>query len=89
MIKKLKRRKVYVRFKYNIWATDLLEMGSLSSKNRVFKYLLCVTDVFTKYASVKLLNDKKGNTVLHSFIEIVSKSKRKPNKLWVDQGKEF
>ena len=33
MAKKFKRGKVCVRFKYNIWATDLPEMGSLSSKN--------------------------------------------------------
>ena len=32
---------------------------------------------------------KKGKTVLHGFIEIRNQSKRKPNKWWVDQGKEF
>ena len=39
--KKFKRRKVYARFKSNIWATDLAEMESLSSKNKNVKYLLC------------------------------------------------
>ena len=39
IIKKFKRRKVYVRFKYNIWAADLAETGSLSSKNRNVEYL--------------------------------------------------
>ena len=48
--KKFKRRKVYARFKDNIWAADLAEMESLSSKNKNVKYLLCVIDVFTKYA---------------------------------------
>ena len=28
-------------------------MGSLSSKNKNVKYLLCVIDFFTKYAGVK------------------------------------
>ena len=64
-------------------------MESLSSKNKSVKYLLCVIDVFTKYAWVKPLTDKKGGTVLNAFIEIVNKSNRKPNKLWVDQGREF
>ena len=50
VIKKFKRRKVYVRFKDNISAADLAEMRSLSYKNRNFKYLLCAIDVFTKYA---------------------------------------
>ena len=45
-----------------------------------------MTDVFTKYAWVKSLKDKKAKTVLHGLIEKVNKSKQKPNKLWVDQG---
>ena len=81
VIKKFKRRKVYARFKDNIWAADLAEMESLSSKNKNVKYLLCVLDVFTKYAWVKPLKDKKGVTVLNDFIEVVNESKCKPNKL--------
>ena len=82
-------QKVYARFKDNIWAADLAEMESLSSKNKNVKYLLCVIDVFTKYAWVKPLKDKKGKTVLNAFMEIVNESNRKPNKLWVDQGRGF
>ena len=61
---------MYARFKGNIWAADLAEMESFSSKNKSVKYLLCVIDVFTKYAWVKPLKDKKGKTVLNAFIEI-------------------
>ena len=43
-------------------------------------------DAFTKYVWVKRMKDK---TVLHGFVEIVNKSKRKRNKLWVDQEREF
>ena len=87
--KRFKRRKVYARFKDNIWVADLAEMELLSSKNENVKYLLCVIGVFTKYAWVKPLKDKKGKTVLNYFIEIVNESNRKLNKLWVDQGKNF
>ena len=59
VIKKIKCRKVYVKFKDNIWAADLTEMGSLSSKDKNVKYLLFVIDVFTKYALVKPLKDEK------------------------------
>ena len=38
--KKFKRRKVYARFKDNIWAADLAEMESLSSKNKNVKYFV-------------------------------------------------
>ena len=51
-------------------------------KNQV-GLILCVIEIFTKYACIKPLNHKKAITVLHSFIEIVNKSKQ-PNKLWVD-----
>ena len=43
--------------------------------------------VFTKYAWVKPLKDKKAKTFLHGFVEIVDGSKRKPNKSWVGQGR--
>ena len=73
VIKKFTRRKVYARFKGNIWAAHLDGMESLFSENRNVKYLLlCVIDVFTKYAQVKTLKDKKGKTVLNNFIEIVN-----------------
>ena len=89
VIKKFKRRKVYAISKDNIWTIDLAEMGSLSSRIRNVEYILCVIDVFTKYAWAQLLKDKKVKTVLNAFTEMVNESNRKPNKLWVDQGREF
>ena len=38
---------------------------------------------------LNLKRKKKAKAVLHGFAEIVNESKRKPNKLWVDQGNEF
>ena len=89
VIKKYKKRKVNWRFKDNIWAADLAEKGSLSSKNKSFNYLLSAIDIFTKYTWVKTLKDKTGKTVLNAFIEIVNDSNHKPSKLWVDQGREL
>ena len=66
-----------------------LKCNHFSSKNKNVIYLLCFIDVFNKYAWVKPLKDKKGKTVLNAFMEIVNESNRKPNKLWVDQGREF
>ena len=64
-------------------------MGSLSSKHCGIKYLLCVIDLFIKYAWVRPLKDKKAKKVLHCFIIIANTFKSKTNKVWVDQGKEF
>ena len=64
-------------------------MDSLPSKNENVKYLLCVIDVFTKYSWVKPLKDKKGKTVLTAFTETTNESNCKPNKSWVNQGRDF
>ena len=63
VIKKLKRRKVYARFKYNTWAADLAKMESLSSKNQGTKYLSYVIGVCTKFAWVISFKDKSLNLI--------------------------
>ena len=64
-------------------------MQSLSRKNKGIKYLLCAIDLFSKYAFVIPLKDKKGNSIVNAFNKIVKQSNRKPNKIWVEQGGEF
>ena len=88
-IKKFNKRKVYSQFKDNISGVDLADMQSLSRKNKNIKYLLCVIDLFSKYAFVVPLKDKKGISIVNAFDKIIKQSKRKPNKIWVDQGSEF
>ena len=89
IIKKFEKRKVYSQFKDNIWGVDLADMQSLSRKNKGIKYLLCVIDLYSKYAFVILLKDKKGISILNAFDKIIKQYNRKPNKIWVDQGGEF
>ena len=45
--------------------------------------------MFSKYVFVVPLKDKKGTTIVNAFQSILDSSKRKPNKIWVDQGSEF
>ena len=89
VIKKFTKRKVYSSFKDNIWGVDLAYMQLLSRQNKGIKYLLCVIDLFSKYAFVVPLKDKKGASVVKGFKKIVNESSRRPNKIWVDQGSEF
>ena len=51
-------------------------------------YLLCAIDIFSKYAWVVPLKDKRGISIVNAFQKIISKG-RKPNKIWVDQRSEF
>ena len=64
-------------------------MQLISKYNKEIRYLLCAIDFFKKYAFVVLLKNKKGTTVVNAFQSILNNSKRKPNKIWVDQGSEF
>ena len=68
---------------------DLADMQSLSKYNQGFKYLLCAIDLFSKYAWVIPIKDKKGTSIVNAFKKIISEGQRKPNKIWVDQGSEF
>ena len=89
MINNLKGGKYMRDLKIIFGQQILAKMGSLSSKNRGVKYLLCVIDVFIEYAWINPLKDKKAKTILNSFVEIVNKSKHKPNKLWLIKEENF
>ena len=86
IIRKFKKRKVYSAFKDNIWGADLADTQLISKFNKGFRFLLCVIDIFSKYAGVVPLKDKKS---VNAFQSILRKFSRKPNKIWVDKGSEF
>ena len=83
IIKIFKKGKVYSSFRDNIWGVDLADMQSLSKYNKGVKYLLCVIDLFSKYAWVVPIKDKKRTSIVNAFRKIISKQ-RKPKKIWVD-----
>ena len=76
-------------FRDNIWGVDLADIQLLSKFNKGFRFLLCVIDIFSKYAWVIPLKDKKGISTVNAFQKILKESNRKPNKIWVDKGSEF
>ena len=89
-IRKFKKRKVYSGFRDNILGADLADMQLISKFNKRYIFLLCVIDIFSKYAWAIPLKDKKGTSSLNAFQGILDKSiECKPNKIWVDKGSEF
>ena len=64
-------------------------MQLVSKFNKGFTFLLCVIDIFSKYAWVVPLKDKKVISIVNAFQSILKKSSRKPKKIWVDKGSEF
>ena len=58
-------------------------MQSLNKYNKGIKYLLCENDLFSKYAWIAPLNDRRGIIIVNAFEKTISKG-CKPNKIWVD-----
>ena len=50
---------------------------------------MCVIDIFSKFAWVVPLKDKKGVSIVDAFQKILNDSNRKPNKIWVDKVSKF
>ena len=65
-------------FKDNIWGVDLADMQLISKYSERIRYAFVVP-----------LKDEKGITIANAFQSILDNSKRKPNKIWTDQGSEF
>ena len=71
-----------------IFGCCLADIQSLSKYNKGKKYLLCAIDLFSKYAWVIPIKDKKGTSIVNAFQKIILEG-RKSVKIWVDQGSEF
>ena len=97
IIRKFKKITVYSGFRDNTWGADLADMQLISKFNKGFIFLLSVIDIFSKYAQIVPLQDKKVASIVDAFQKIFkdsdrseAKSKgRKPKKMWVDKGSEF
>ena len=64
-------------------------MQLISKFNKGIRFLLCLINIFSRYAWVIPLKDKSGPTVTKTFQKILDESDCKPNKIWVDKGSEF
>ena len=89
LLKNFKKRKVYSGFKDNGWGADLADMQLISKFNKGFRFLLCIIDIFSKYAWVVPLKDRKCISIVNAFQKILEEFDRKPNKIWVDKRSEF
>ena len=60
----------------------------MSKFNKQIRFSLCVIDMFSKYAWVIPLKDRRGITIINAFPKILKEHNRKPNKIWADKGNE-
>ena len=67
IVKNFKKRKVNLPFIDNIWVEDLAYLQLISKFNRLIRFLLCVIDIYRKYAWNIPVKDKKGITITNAF----------------------
>ena len=85
--RKFNKRRVLVSGINKIWAADLADMKAFSKYNQGYNFILVVIDIFSKYGWMIPLKNKEGKTVASALKTIFKE--RKPEKMWVDKGKEF
>ena len=87
--RKFQKRHVIVVGIDDTWSADLVDMTSFAIFNKGIKYLLRIIDIFSKYAWTVPVRDKTGASITKSFKKVMINSIRKPERLWVDEGREF
>jgi len=89
VIRDFQRRRVIANYTDEIWAGDLIDFTYWEKFNDDYKYILCVIDVFSKYAWAIPLKDKTATSINKAFKDIIKYNKRKPKYFWCDKGSEF
>ena len=82
--------KTDVYFINDIWSLDILDLKDYGPENnRGYRYVLVTIDNFSKFGWTSPLKNKNAQTKKDSFENILTNSKRKPNLIETDRGKEF
>ena len=89
-------KKYYVTNKTDVyhiddtWSLDILDLKDYGPENnRNYRYVLVIIDNFSKFGWTIPLKNKNAQTIKDSFENILINSKRKPNLIESDRGKEF
>ena len=73
-----------------IWSLDILDLKNYGAENnRGYRYVLVIIDTFSKFGWTVALKNKNALTIKDSFRNILISSKRSPNLIETDRGKEF
>ena len=89
IIKMFDRIQIQTHVKDECWSIDLIDRSSLAKYNKNYKFIFTIFDNHTKYAWAIPLKEKSGKSTTIAFKKLIETSKRKPQKVWSDRGKEF
>lgn len=87
--KRIKHRKTTASGLDVWWQLDLADMQKLKGQNSGYGYFLVAVDVFSRYIWAVPVKTKMAKNVAEALKSIIISSKRKPWRLWTDQGTEF
>ena len=88
--KKYPTNKTDVYLFVDMWSLDILDLKDYGPENnREYRYVLVVIDIFSKFGWIVLLKNKNAQTIKDAFEKNFIPSKRKPNLIETDRGKEF
>jgi hypothetical protein len=88
VVRKYSRGRVLVSGIDDQWEADLADMTYYADKNDGYKYLLVVIDVFSRYAWVQTIKDKKASSIVAAFENIIA-DYNKPRRLRTDGATDF
>ena len=89
VVKKFDRIQIQTHYKDECWSIDLIDRSSLAKYNKNYKFIFTIIDNHTKFAWSIPLKDKSGKSTTTAFKKLIETSKRKPENVWSDRGKEF
>ena len=89
VVKKFDRIQIQTHYKDECWSIDLIDRSSLAKYNKNYKFIFTIIGNHTKFAWAIPLKDKSGKSTTTAFKKLIETSKRKPEKVWSDRGKEF
>ena len=89
VVKKFDRIQIQTHYKDECWSIDPIDRSSLAKYNKNYKFIFTIIDNHTKFAWAIPLKDKSGKSTTTAFKKLIETSKRKPEKVWSDRGKEF
>ena len=73
-----------------VWSLDIVDLKDYEPENnRGYRYVLVIIDNFSKFGWTVPLKNKNAQTTKDSFENILISSKRKPNIIESDRGKDF
>lgn len=73
----------------DVWAIDLADMVEVASDNDGMRYIMCIVDVFSRYAWCVPMKNKDAKTSWEAFSSVLRSSESQPKNLWCDEGTEF